>query len=46
MVEVLKNIKEMLQNNENDKAIKYIDKILSENKNANTYIDELVNELK
>lgn len=46
MVEILKNIKEMIQNNETDKAIKYIDKILSDNKEADIYIDELVNELK
>ncbi|MFR8144733.1 MAG: hypothetical protein ACLU84_06630 [Clostridia bacterium] len=46
MVGILKNIKEMIRNNETDKAIKYIDKILSDNKNADIYIDELVNELK
>lgn len=46
MLEILKRIKEMIQKNENDKAIKYIDKILSENKNVNDYMDDLVNNLK
>lgn len=46
MIEVLIKIKEMIKNNENNKAIEYIDKVLKENKNANTYIEDLVNELK
>lgn len=46
MIEVLMKIKEMIKNNENDKAIEYIDKVLKENKNSNTYLEDLVNELK
>lgn len=46
MLEILKRIKEMIQKNENEDAIKYIDKILSENKNVNDYMDDLVNNLK
>lgn len=46
MIEVLMKIKEMIKNNENDKAIEYIDKMLKENKNSNTYLEDLVNELK
>lgn len=46
MLEVLTKIKEMIKNNENDKAIEYIDKVLKENKNVNTYIEDIVNELK
>ncbi len=46
MIEVLMKIKEMIKNNENDKAIEYIDKVLKENKNPNTYLEDLVNELK
>lgn len=46
MEEILKNIKSMIENNKNDEAIKYIDKILSKNKNAEDYIDDLINDLK
>lgn len=46
MVEVLKNIRDMIEKNQNDKAIKYIDEILSKNKNAEEYINNLINELK
>lgn len=46
MVEVLKNIRDMIKKNQNDKAIKYIDEILSKNKNAEEYINNLINELK
>ncbi len=46
MLEILKRIKEMIQKNENENAIKYIDKILSENKDVNDYMDDLVNNLK
>lgn len=46
MFEVLTKIKEMIKNNENDKVIEYIDTILKENKNADTYIEDLVKELK
>lgn len=46
MEEILKNIKSMIKNNKNDEAIKYIDKILSKNKNAEDYIDDLINDLK
>ncbi len=46
MEEILKNIKSMIENNKNDEAIKYIDKILSKNKNVESYIDDLINDLK
>lgn len=46
MEEILKNIKSMIENNKNDEAIKYIDKILSKNKNVEDYIDDLINDLK
>lgn len=46
MEEILKNIKSMIENNKNNEAIKYIDKILSKNKNAENYIDDLINDLK
>lgn len=46
MEEILKNIKNMIENNKNNEAIKYIDKILSKNKNAENYIDDLINDLK
>lgn len=46
MEEILKNIKSMIENNKNDEAIKYIDKILSKNKNAEDYMDDLINDLK
>lgn len=46
MIEILTKIREMIESNENDKAIEYIDKVLKENKSANTYIEDLVNELK
>lgn len=46
MVEILKNIRDMIEKNQNDKAIKYIDEILSKNKNAEEYINNLINELK
>lgn len=46
MREVLENIKEMLQNKKNEEAIKYIDAVLSKNKNIDDYMDELVNDLK
>ena len=44
MVEILKKIKDMIKNNQNDKAIK--DEILSKNKNAEEYMNDLINELK
>lgn len=46
MEEILKNIKSMIENNKNDEAIKYIDKILSKNKNVEDYMDDLINDLK
>ena len=46
MVEVLKKIKDMIKKNQNEKAIKYIDEILSENKSAEEYMNNLINELK
>lgn len=46
MEEILENIKSMIENNKNDEAIKYIDKILSKNKNVEDYMDDLINDLK
>lgn len=46
MLEVLKKIKELLQDNKNDEAIKYIDEILSKNKSVDDYMDDLINNLK
>jgi hypothetical protein len=46
MLEILKKIKDMIKKNQNDKAIKYIDEILSKNKNAEEYMNDLINELK
>lgn len=46
MEEILKNIKSMIENNKNNEAIKYIDKILSKNINVEDYMDDLINDLK
>lgn len=46
MEEILKNIKSMIENNKDDEVVKYIDKILSKNKNAENYIDDLISDLK
>lgn len=46
MEEILKNIKSMIENNKNDEAIKYIDEMLSKNKNVEDYMDDLINDLK
>lgn len=46
MEEILKEIKNMIKENKNDEAIKYIDKVLKKKKKPADYIDELVNDLK
>lgn len=46
MIEILNNIKNMIISEEKEKAVKYIDKIISENKDAGTYIDDLIKDLK
>lgn len=46
MEEILENIKSMIENNKNDEAIKYIDEMLSKNKNVEDYMDDLINDLK
>lgn len=46
MNEVLKEIKRLLQNNQVEDAIKLIDNNLKKKQKAETYIDNLVNNLK
>jgi hypothetical protein len=46
MEEILKEIKKLIKNNQNEEAIKYIDKVLKKKKKPSDYIDELVNDLK
>ncbi len=46
MNEVLKEIKRLLQNNQIEDAIKFIDNNLKKKQKAGTYIDNLVNDLK
>ena len=46
MEEILEEIKKLILNNENEKAITYIDELLTKNQTAEKYLDELVNDLK
>ena len=46
MLEILKAIKEMIQSNENEKAIKYINELIIKNKDVDSYMEELINNLK
>lgn len=46
MNEILKKIKKLLEKGNTEEAVKYIDKVLSENKSSSDYIDDLINDLK
>lgn len=46
MLDILKDIKNMIDKEEYKKASEYIEKVLKDNKDASTYIEDLVNKLK